>query len=157
MKKSQFDNRNYGYILSKDDYFEFPIIITDTLQEIADYLGISLSAVSRLYTRKPTRHIKALKIERVQLYDYVYMIFNNDITSPSYVARDILTLANKSRQILSTIREYLYYSNKKHYKHFKVCCIDLFEQPESYRQYIQECLKVDKVTKSFEEYEKEKE
>lgn len=153
MKKSDFYNRNFGYILSKDDRLETPIYVADTLKELADYLGMSESGASRLLTRDVAYRMKNhVKIERVQLYDYVYIIYDKDIYTPLYVALDTKTLAKKSGYSKGAIISALYgrYYNK--ISPFNLSCIDLFDYDDNYAQYIRECLQQDKVTKSYQEY-----
>lgn len=152
MKLANYDNRNFGYVLFQDDKFELPIFVGDTLQEVADYLGISLSATSRLLSRNPDMRIKKRKLERVQLYDYVYIIYELDINHPIYVAQDINELAKKSKFSKTSIVDVLY--NRRHplQRKYKVVCIDLFEFNINYANYIKECLCEDVVTKSYEDY-----
>ena len=152
MKKSSYDNRNFGYILSKDDQLEIPIVVTDTLKEMANYLGISESAVSRLCNRKVKIHFKKLKIERVQLYDYVYVIYESDIYNPLYVAQNINELVKKSGYAKGTIVAMIYDRQYPKISQFSVSCIDLFDYDENYAQYMRECMQVDKVTKSYIEH-----
>ena len=153
MKKSDFYNRNFGYILSKADRLETPIYVADTLKELADFLGICESGASRLCSREVGKHIKNnLKIERVQLYDYVYIIYDSDIYTPLYVALDIKTLAQKSGYSKSAIISTLYGRYYAKISPFNLSCIDLFDYDDNYAQYIRDCLQQDKVTKSYQEY-----
>lgn len=153
MKKSRYDNRNFGYILSKDDRLETPIFVADTLKELADYLGISESGASRLLTREVAYRMKNhVKIERVQLYDYVYMIYDKDIYTPIYVASNIDDLVKKSGYSRGSIISTLYGNYYVKISPFNLSCIDLFDYDDNYAQYIRECLKVKQVTKSYQEY-----
>lgn len=121
MIKGNYDARNYIYVLSTIDEFEHIIEIADTQQDMADLLGIDLSAVNKFLNRHVKNEnvvfIKNRKLERVKIYDYVYIVYEKNISSPLYVSRDLKNIATMSGfsrlSLTNTLHNRLEYERKR--------------------------------------------
>ena len=69
---------NYCYIAYKNDEYQFIKYITDTKKEMSKSLNITISGLSRLMSR---RVFSKLKIERVQIADYCFVVYKNGLTN----------------------------------------------------------------------------
>lgn len=141
-----YENKNYAYIVSGKDELESIYFVGDSMQEVADYLGIDISAVSRFFNRE-NNHINR-KIERVKIYDYVYIIYEKTIDNPTYIAYTPYELAQISGFPLSSILSTLHPRKDRKktllYGRYKVSCVDLLDLDFSLADCLQTILNTQK-------------
>lgn len=166
MKKGAFDARNYVYVLSTIDEYEHILDIADTQQDIANALGIRLDSVNK-YVNRHLRdeniiYIKNRKIERVKIYDYVYVVYEKDISSPLYVSRDLNNIAKMSEfsRLSLTYALYNYQVYKRKRKRLKPQIfklqgkylfkqVDLLDLDINLSKFLESCIDKGKITKSL--------
>lgn len=157
MKKGHWAYRDCVYIAYAKDEFQLPVYVTDTMEEMCDYLGISLSGVSHNIERFSKVCGKKFSIEQVKIYDYVYIIFETDIYHPLYVARDIHSLANKSGCSRHAIDRTLYNRKEKSKKgkelppcrlkgKYQVKCVDLLDLNLNLAEFLNSCADKETIT-----------
>lgn len=165
------DIRNYIYVLSTTDEYEHIIHVADTMQDMANLLGVDLSTISHLFNRHDKNEniifTKNRKLERVKIYDYVYIIFKDSIYYPLFVSRDINKLSKISSYSTNTISASLY-NQKSGYKPRKkinkqpahrkiqgkylVKRVDLLDLDLSLSSFLESCIDKGKITQTFEEF-----
>lgn len=167
MIKKNYDIRNYVYIASTTDEYENITEIADTMKELADLLKIDESAVSRMLTRhtnnESKKYLKGRKIERVKIYDYVFIVYEHDITQPLYVSRDLHNISKMSGFSLSALAGALYnrqeYERKRksnkpqirklQYKYL-IQRVDLLDLNFELAQYLESCIDKGKILELYE-------
>lgn len=161
MIKTDYENRNYAYVVYEYDHFlENIIYVADSLQEMADYLGVTLSEASRLVSRRVVKHYNHIAIERVRIYEYVYVIYENNLTRPYCVAKNINELSKKSKIPYSSLLTNLshakyklrgkYNQRKKLLNKFYADRVDLLDLDFNLAEFLRNCLKQNIVTENFE-------
>lgn len=167
MKKGDSKYRNYAYLVYANDTYELPMFVADKLEGICSYLNISLSAVSHYINRNNKVRIKNRIIERVKIYDYVYIIFETDISHPLFVARDMQSLIKKSGYSMANLDRVLYNRPRQPSKKGKIqiCklegkyfvkCIDLLDLDINLANFLNSCADKETITPGeIEEFNKE--
>ena len=170
MVKGNYDARNYIYVLSTIDDFEHIIEIADTQKDLANILGIHFTSISHFFNRhernKNILYIKGRKVERVKIYDYVYIVYENDISSPLYVSRDLNNISKMTTITLPTLSGVLHnrmtYDRKRKHstphihklqgKYF-IKQVDLLDLDINLANYLESCIDKGKISKSLADFE----
>jgi len=169
MIKANYEAKNYIYILSTTDEYEYIIALADTQQEMADFLGVHFTAICQVFNRharnENIKYFKGHKLERVKIYEYVYVIYEQELTSPLYVSRDLNNLAKMSEFSKTMLTASLYNydnHNRKRKQHSpqvhkvkgKYFCkqIDLLDLDTNLARYLESCIDKGKITTSFEDF-----
>ena len=167
MIKTNYDARNYIYVLSTIDDLEYIIEVADTQQEMADILGVNLSSVCRLFIRHARNEnvifYKNRKLERVKIYDYVFIVFEKDISSPLCVSKDLNKLAEMCQcskyNLLDCLHNYeKSKAGKQQYKKnnvrklqgkYFIKQIDLLDLDISLSKFLENCIDKGRITTRF--------
>lgn len=170
MIKTNYDARNYIYILSTIDDFEHILEIADTQQEMADLIGVHFTAISQFFNRHARNenilYIKGRKLERVKIYDYVYVVYEKEISSPLYVSRDLNNISKMTNVQRSTLSNVLYNKNKHERKRkhstpqvhklqgkYFLKQVDLLDLDINLSMFLESCIDKGQITKSLEDFE----
>jgi len=81
--------KNYVYILTNNDEFEFPLLVADTLYEIANYTGLEFNCLFRACCRN-------------SIISNLFKVYKVDIREPQEKFNDI-----------NTYREFCFKNNLK--------------------------------------------
>ena len=169
MIKTNYDSRNYIYVLSTIDDFENILEIADTMQEMADILGVDLSAISRFVSRHSKGEsliYRDRKVERVKIYDYVFVVYEKELSSPLLVSRDLNNISKMTNVSRTTLSNVLYNRpvcerKRKHStpqihklqgKYF-LKQVDLLDLDINLSMFLESCIDKGQITKSLEDYE----
>ena len=168
MIKSDYDAKNFVYVLSTNDELEHILAVVDTMQELADILNLDLSSISRYVSRHSNGEnltkYKNRKIERVKIYDYIYVIYEHDLTKPLYVSRDIKKLKQLIGCSFSSITRALHDRPKyipklkklptKHklFGKYMVKQIDLLDEDINLAKYLESCIDKENITTNFNDF-----
>lgn len=124
---------NYCYVAYKDDNYQFIEHIADTKQDLAKSLKISISGLSHLMYR---RTFHKIKIERVQIADYCYVVYKNGFTNIDdivFISRNFEIISKKfkvNNACLSKLLKFFFCPNS--YKLRVDCKKEYFKINEKY-------------------------
>lgn len=169
MKNENFDSKNYIYIATTKDEYEYIVAMADSLNKLSMCLGRTPSAISKRLGRhkknKSMGSYSSYNIEKVKICDFVYIICK-DLTKPLYVSRNIDKLAEMSGYKVKTFSDVRYIHIlengklkpiKNHYKRFKngyiFAYIDLLDLDINLSMFLESCIDKGKITKSLEDFE----
>jgi len=158
-------NKNYVYIATTTDKYEYIIEIADSLNKLSKKLGFTEAAafkqIKRLQNNPNLKKYAKQNIERVKIFDYVYIICR-DIKQPRFVARDLKELAKISNLAYSTLantrihREYLNNELKaitEKTEQLKFGCVvavvDLLELDFELSEFLESCIGKTEITETF--------
>ncbi len=167
MKKGDVKFREYAYLVCTTDDLQLPIYVADTMQEVADFLDITLSGMCHNINRFVSYHLKGRCVERVKIYDYVYVAYENDIRHPLCVARTLKELAHKLGCSITTVSG-TYYNRKEQSRKGKklpprkiqgkylIKSLDLLELDINFAEFLRQCLGKGKISdEDIQKYEGE--
>ena len=91
---NSFRDVDYVYVVYYNDELELPMFVSSKLEDVANYLGITFTAVSKMVSRKVSYFVNSLRVEKVLVSDYVYVVYRDCIEHPIYVVRTINDLSS---------------------------------------------------------------
>ena len=158
-------NKNYVYIATTIDKYEYIIEIADSLNKLSEKLGLTKAAaykqIKRLKNNPNLKKYSTYNVERVKIFDYVYIICR-DIKQPRFVARNLKELAKISNLAYSTLtntrihREYLNNELKaitEKTEQLKFGCVvavvDLLELDFELSEFLESCIGKTEITETF--------
>ncbi len=98
---------NYCYILYHDDEFKYIEYVADTQREIADYLNINDSVISRHLIGKFS-HRKGFYIcERIQIHDYCFVVYEKYTDNIIFASKKLEDISKKFKVSLATLKVFL--------------------------------------------------
>ena len=167
MIKENHHSKNYIYIATTTDKYEYIVAMADSMNKLSKSLGHNPSAVSKLLSKhKKNKNMKSYNtynIERVKIYDFVYVICK-DLTKPLYVSRTLNGLAEMSGYKLPTLRDsrylHIYEQNKlkpienvvRQFKNgYILAFIDLLDLDINLLKFLESCIDKGQITKSYSE------
>lgn len=157
MIKTNYESKNYVYIASTTDKYEYITDIADTMQELANLLKIDLSAVCRMFNRhkdnENIRYFKNRKIERIKIHDYIFVVYKDNLTQPVYVSRDLNKLAKMANCHTTTLSQTLKNGGYVLKKQYLVNKVDLLDLNFEISKYLESC--IDKGKIEARNYEKD--
>lgn len=105
---------NYCYIAYKDDKYQFIECVADTKKDLAKSLNMTISGLSHLINRGT---FYKLKIEKVQIADYCFVVYKKGLTTIDdivFISRSFESIAKKfkvNKFCLSKILKFFFRPN----------------------------------------------
>ena len=158
-------NKNYVYIATTVDKYEYIIEMADSLNKLSKQLGLTEAAafkqIKRLQLNPNLKKLNTYNVERVEIFDYVYIICK-DIKQPLYVAHNLKQLAKISNYSLTTL------TNTRLHREFTnnelkaitektaqlkggyiVAIVDLLELDFELSEFLESCIGKTEITETF--------